>query len=346
MTVNFISRLCNTLALGWLLAIVSACSPTEDVQKLSGYTQGTTYHLSFVGTAGVDPLAIKKAADAEFARIDQQLSNYRNDSAIEQFNANHTSEALLVGEEIVGLVTQAKTISEASRGCYDLTIKPLFDLWGFKADKLSIPDAQNLQAALQQVGFQNLEIVDASHLRKKNPQLRVDLSSIAQGYSVGRIAALLEQQGIQNYLVEIGGELQTRGEKPNHQPWRVALEKPLPGERTMQKVITIKQTAPMSVMTSGTYRHYFDQDGKRYSHILDARTGRPVDHKTVSVTVFHADPTQADAWGTALLCLGRTEGIEAADKAGIAALFIEQQDEKFYEFFSATLQQLKTLVIE
>ncbi|GAB6140026.1 FAD:protein FMN transferase [Methylosoma difficile] len=346
MTVNSFSRLGKSLASGWLLFVIAGCSPTEDVQKLSGYTQGTTYHLSFVGVAGVDPLVIKKAADAEFARIDQQLSNYRNDSAIEQFNANHSSDAVPVSEEIVSLVQQARTISEASHGCYDLTIKPLFDLWGFKAEQLHIPDDASLQSTLQQVGFQNLETVDASHLRKKNPQLRVDLSSIAQGYSVGRIAALLEQQGIQNYLVEIGGELQTRGEKPDHQPWRVALEKPLPGERTMQKVITLKQTTPMSVMTSGTYRHYFDKDGKRYSHILDAKTGKPVDHKTVSVTVFHANPMEADAWGTALLCLGRTEGIKVADQAGIATLFIEQQGDAFQEFPSAALQQLKTLVIE
>jgi len=188
-----------------------------------------------------------------------------------------------------------------------------------------------------------LEIVSADQLRKKNPQLRVDLGSIGQGYSVGRIAGLLEQQGISNYLVEIGGELQTRGEKPGGQPWRVALEKPLPGERTLQKVITISQTEPLSVMTSGTYRHYFDVNGKRYSHILDARTGRPVEHGTVSVTVFDANPTRADAWGTALLCLGRTEGIESANKAGIAALFIEQQGEAFNEFTSVPFQQLKTV---
>lgn len=323
-----------------------SCSPSTEVQKFSGYAQGTTYHVSFWQEQGVDTQTVKQQVDAEFSRIDQQLSNYRKDSVIEQFNANITSESQAVGEEIVTLVEQARLASQASKGCYDLTIKPLFELWGFNGDKLSPPDAGTLQVTLQKVGFSQLEVVDASHLRKHNPALSVDVSSIAQGYSVHRIASLLEQQGIQNYLVEIGGELQTRGQKPGNLPWRVALEKPLPGERTMQKVITIKRVEPLAVMTSGTYRHYFDLNGKRYSHILDAKTGSPVEHSTVSVTVLHADPTTADAWSTALLCLGRSAGIEVANKAGVAALFIEQQGEAFNEYGSASLQAIKDVVVE
>jgi thiamine biosynthesis lipoprotein len=160
------------------------------------------------------------------------------------------------------------------------------------------------------------------------------------------MVGLLEQQGITNYLVEIGGELQTRGQKPDTSPWRVALEKPLSSERTMQKIVTIKQIEPLAVMTSGTYRHYFDVDGKRYSHILNAKTGVPVDHNTVSVTVLHDNVTQADAWSTALLCLGRTAGIEVANQAGIAALFIEQQGEAFNEYRSVPFDALTQVTVE
>jgi thiamine biosynthesis lipoprotein len=222
----------------------------------------------------------------------------------------------------------------------------LFDLWGFNGDKLTPPTAEALQAALKQVGFQQIKIVDATHIQKLNPNLRIDLSSIAQGYSVARMVGVLEQQGIENYLVEIGGELQTRGKKPDASPWRVAVEKPLSSERTMQKVVTINRIEPLAIMTSGTYRHYFDVDGKRYSHILDAKTGIPVDHGTVSVTVLHDNVTQADAWSTALLCLGRTKGIEVANKAGVAALFIEQQGEAFNEYRSAPFDALKQISIE
>jgi thiamine biosynthesis lipoprotein len=322
------------------------CSKPQEIQKISGDAQGTTYHISFWSPQAIDSASIQQEVETEFNRLDTQLSNYRKDSVIEQLNATVSSEPLAVSEEIIGLIEQARTVSVASGGCYDLTIKPLFDLWGFNGDKLTPPDAASLQAALKQVGFNQIKIVDATHIQKLNPQLRIDLSSIAQGYSVSRMVGLLEQHGIENYLVEIGGELQTRGQKPDASPWRVALEKPLSSERTMQKIVTINRIEPLAVMTSGTYRHYFDVDGKRYSHILDAKTGRPVDHNTVSVTVLHDNPTQADAWSTALLCLGKTKGLEVANQAGIAVLFIEQQGETFNEYRSAPFSALKQISIE
>lgn len=335
----------HTLLIIFIAIAVTACTqPT--VQKFSGAAQGTTYHVSFWTKATADAGTIKPLVDTELGRIDKLLSNYRPDSAIEQLNAIASDEPQTVDAEIIGLIEQARVVSVASQGCYDLTIKPLFDLWGFKANQFSQPTEASLQATLKEVGFDKIRVLDSTHLQKLNPKLRIDLSSIAQGYSVGRIAALLEQQGVDNYLVEIGGELQTRGQKPDGEPWRIALEKPLPDERTLQKIITIAQTEPMAVMTSGTYRHYFDANGKRYSHILDARLGVPVEHDTVSVTVFHNDPTQADAWSTALLCLGRAAGIAAADKAGIAALFIEHQGDAFDEHRSAALEALHTLTIK
>jgi len=322
------------------------CAKPQDVQKISGSAQGTTYHISFWSPEPVETATIQQAVEAEFTRLDAQLSNYRKDSVIEQLNATVSSEPFAVSEEIIGLIEQARTVSVASGGCYDLTIKPLFDLWGFNGDKLTPPNAETLQAALKQVGFNQIKVLDATHIQKLNPALRIDLSSIAQGYSVARMVGVLEQHGIENYLVEIGGELQTRGKKPDTSPWRVALEKPLSNERTMQKVVTINRTEPLAVMTSGTYRHYFDVNGKRYSHILNAKTGVPVEHNTVSVTVLHDNPTQADAWSTALLCLGKDKGLEVANQAGIAVLFIEQQGEAFNEFRSAPFVALKQVNIE
>jgi thiamine biosynthesis lipoprotein len=169
---------------------------------------------------------------------------------------------------------------------------------------------------------------------------------VGQGYSVSQIAGIFKAQGIDNYLVEIGGELQTVGKKPDHSPWRVALEKPLSTQRSMHKIITMNRTEPMSVTTSGTYHHFFDKDGKRYSHILDAKTGTPITHNTVSVSVFDENATQAEVWDTALLCLGREAGMELANKIGIAALFIEQEGDNFTEFSSTALTELKTVVIE
>ena len=295
----------------FLVMLTSCSEPT--IQKLEGPAQGTTYHISYWSESPVDDKDIKAGIENEFTVIDKLLSNYRPDSTIETFNSAENTDSQDVGGEIVSLVKIAQVVNQASQGCYDLTIKPLFDLWGFRGDALTIPSDSSILTTLKQIGMEKLEVVDETHLRKKQADLKVDLSSIAQGYSVERISNILAQKGITNYLVEIGGELKTDGYKPGLQPWRIALERPLPEERTMQKVITMPKDTPMAVMTAGTYRHYFDDHGQRYSHILDARNGKPVTHNLVSVTVFISDPTVADAWDTALLCLGQKDGMKAAN---------------------------------
>jgi thiamine biosynthesis lipoprotein len=155
----------------------------------------------------------------------------------------------------------------------------------------------------------------------------------------------MEKAGIKNYLVEIGGELKTNGHRPDKQSWRIAIEKPLPGEQKLHKVIDMPLDLPYAVMTSGTYHHYFDENGKRYSHILDARTGRPVSHDLVSVTVIHQDPSVADAWSTALLCLGQKDGMLAANTGKIAALFIQEHDNELIESRSDSLNTLKLITL-
>ncbi|MFZ4503976.1 MAG: FAD:protein FMN transferase [Methylovulum sp.] len=321
--------------------LLSGCEIPPPIQKLAGETQGTTYHVSYWSTQtepSVD--TVKKAIDAELQRIDQVLSNYRSDSDIEHFNSTFSTEPQAVNAEIIHLIKEAQAANKASDGCYDLTIKPLFDLWGFKAEKLAIPEPAKLAEVLAEVGIKHLEIINDQQLRKLKPTLRVDLSSIAQGYSVWRITQILEHYNISNYLAEIGGELQVRGTKPEKESWRIALEKPVSNERSLSKVMTINRSTSTSIMTAGTYRHYFDAEGKRYSHILNAKTGKPIEHHTVSVTVIDEDPTRADAWDTALLCMGRTAGIEAANRAGIAALFIEQQEAIFTDYTSTSFDKL------
>lgn len=337
----------RTLRFLLLPFLLTACDVEKTVQKFEGYAQGTTYHISFWSNShNVDAIALQKSVDGELKRLDEQLSNYREDSAIEKFNAINSTETQDVSPEIVALIEKTRAVSEASQGCYDLTIKPLFDLWGFKGETLTLPSSAGLKNTLSQVGFNQLEIVDNTHLRKRIPNLKIDLSSVGQGYSVGKIAEIFDAQGIENYLIEIGGELQMRGKKPDGSMWRVALEKPLSGERSMHKVITVNQIEPFALTTSGTYRHFFDSDGKRYSHILNAKTGMPVTHQTVSVTVFDSSATTAEIWDTALLCLGRETGIEVANQSGIAALFIEQNGERFDEFKSTVFENLKTIEMQ
>ncbi|NOT83450.1 MAG: FAD:protein FMN transferase [Methylococcaceae bacterium] len=324
--------------------MLSGCAEPV-IQKFEGFAQGTTYHISYWSESPLNEKAVKASVEAEFAVIDKLLSNYRPDSVIETFNSAENTDSQAVGSEIVALVRIAQTVNQASQGCYDLTIKPLFELWGFRGEALTIPSDAAIVNGLKQMGMHKLTVVDATHLRKQQADLKVDLSSIAQGYSVARISDVLVQQGIKHYLVEIGGELKTAGYKPDHNPWRIAIERPLPGAQAMQKIITLPKDAPTAVMTSGTYRHYFDASGQRYSHILDARNGRPVTHNLVSATVIHPDPVIADAWSTALLCLGQVEGMKIANAEKIAALFIIQQDSQLLESKSDALSASDAIII-
>ncbi|EHD1696344.1 FAD:protein FMN transferase [Vibrio vulnificus] len=318
--------------LGWIvvgLVFLSGCeSASPKVEKLSGMAQGTTWHVSYWSQETVDSNKLDAELEVVLAEIDKEMSNYRPDSTISAFNSG-ASLSGQVGNNITHLIQVAKGVSQQSRGCYDLTIRPLFDLWGFTQNKLSIPSQQELDNVM---------------MTKASAQVHVDLSSIAQGYSVGRLAEVLKQHQITNYLVEIGGEMVVSGLKPNGDPWKIAIEKPLPGERTLQKVLAFD--FPQAIMTSGTYRHYFDQDGQRYTHIIDARTGAPVKHHTVSVTVLHDDPTQADAWSTALLCLGTTQGLEVTNKNQIKALFIDELNGELVESRSKHYQSVQKEIEE
>lgn len=336
-----LSKYCGLIL---FFSLLMGCSDPS-IQKLEGAAQGTTYHISYWSELPVDGNEIEAAVKNELDTIDKTLSNYRPDSVIETFNSTENTESQEAGNEIVSLVRVARAVHLASQGCYDLSIKPLFELWGFKGDKLTIPSDAMVLKTLSRIGMEKLEEVDETHLRKKQADLKIDLSSIAQGYSVESISRVLEKMGVTNYLVEIGGELKTSGHKPGSQAWRIAVERPLPGEQTMQKIITMPIDSPTSVMTSGTYRHYFDSQGQRYSHILDARTGRPVAHDLVSVTVFLKEPAIADAWSTALLCLGQKDGMKVANAEKIPALFIQQLDNELVETRSDTLNTLENLTI-
>lgn len=314
-----------------ICAMVIGCQPqpTPKMVKIEGEAQGTTWHISFWSPNNINVKLVEDSINNRFDELDKNLSNYRPDSTISLFNSALSTEPIVVGEEIVELVAQAKIVSDKSLGCYDLTVKSLFDLWGFDKYQLMNPSAIAIAETLKDTGMQHIKIKSNSMV-KDRPQVHVDLSSIAQGYSVGELAEILERYNIKNYLVEIGGEMVVKGYKPNGESWKVAIERPLPDKNILHKLLTIKQE--QAIMTSGTYRHYFDNNGVRLSHILDARTGYPVTHNTVSVTVLHKNPMLADAWSTSLLCLGHEKGIDIANQNSINALFITDENNELIEY--------------
>jgi thiamine biosynthesis lipoprotein len=313
-------RVWPSIVLGLLIAASGGgCGRPPAIVATTGFAQGTTYSVQWWSAEPVDEDAVGRAVDAELARIDALLSNYRADSTLEQLNAARTTEPLEAPAELVELLRLAVRVHDESGGCFDPTVRPLVHVWGFDGDAPHVPDEAALAAASRHVGLAHLALLDDRHVRKLDPELALDMASIGQGYTVARMASVLEQHGIVNYLAEIGGELAGRGAKADGRPWRVGVEDPdTPGDAAEALVLPAER--PTAVVTSGTYRHFFEVDGKSYGHIIDPRTARPVEHALVAVTVVGADATLAAAWGTALLCVGPDEAMRTADRLHVAAL--------------------------
>jgi thiamine biosynthesis lipoprotein len=316
------SRLPDALRAALLLAAaawLAGCSRARELQTLTGLAQGTTYTVQWWSERDVDTPALSRAVADELARIDELLSNYRPDSALERFNAARTTEPQEVPAELVTLLRLAADVHRASAGCFDPTVRPLVRLWGFDGDSPRVPADDQLEAVRASVGFDKIAIVDADHVSKLASDVAIDMASIGQGYTVGRLAAVAERFDLTDYLVEIGGELLGRGRRPDGRSWRVGVESPS-AEGAALRALPLPTRGATAVITSGTYRHFFEHGGKVYGHIIDPRTGRPVDHALVSVTVVGRDPAHAAAWGTALLCLGPAAGAAAADALDLAAV--------------------------
>jgi thiamine biosynthesis lipoprotein len=300
-------------------ALVVACtSPPQAIRTVTGVAQGTTYSLQWSG-GDAEP-EIAAAAEDELARLDALLSNYRPDSVLERFNSNTSVEPIELPTELVALLRLGKDVHEASAGCFDPTVRPLVQAWGFDTDRPAVPSTATLDDARALVGFEHLELVDDTHARKAFPKLALDMASIGQGYSAQRLAAVLEAHGSTNYLAEIGGEIVARGAKPDGTAWRIGVERPSANDSSPGPTLRTPQETSTAVITSGAYRHYLEDDERRFGHVIDARTGWPVEHSLLAVTVVGRDATATAAWATALLCLGPADAAIVADREQLAAL--------------------------
>ncbi|WP_200233130.1 FAD:protein FMN transferase [Thiohalocapsa halophila] len=317
-------RLLGAFAALALLAL-SGCGPREHTLSLVGTTMGTSWSVQVPHPPErLDQADLYARISAELEAVNERMSTYRASSELSRFNAAESTDWLPVSAELVRLVDTAIAVSTLTDGGFDVTVGPLVNLWGFgpevKADQL--PAQAEIDAALARVGWDLLATrSDPPALRKAQPDLYVDLSAIAKGYGVDRMAALLEDAGITDYLVEIGGELRGRGVNAEGEPWRIAIERPEPGRRVVLRVVALTD---LGMATSGDYRNFFELDGRRYSHTIDPATGRPVDHQLASVTVLAERCAEADAWATALLVLGPERGMALANDRGLIALFVER----------------------
>lgn len=312
--------------LAWAL-VLAGCGRGDSIERVSGPTMGSSYTVQYVRTPqGAAPEQVRAEVEAILQGIDQRFSTYRSDSLVGQFNQLPANRCQPMPADVLQLVRVGEQLSRQSDGAFDLTVEPLLDLWGFgpQARAEKVPDAQVLAQVRERVGYRHLRI-DGQQLCK-DAAVEVDFNSIAAGHAVDLIVERLRGMGLESFLVEATGELKAVGRKPDGSAWRVALELPRDDRQIAQQVVPVDG---YGVSTSGDYRHYFKENGRRYSHTFDARLGQPVSHALASVTVLEPTALMADGYSTLLLILGPEEGWRFAREHRIAAVFVSRVEGGF-----------------
>lgn len=318
------------LALAGLALAGCSFEPEEKVWEISGPVFGTEYHINVVlpdDQARLEALAA--GIEGELEKVDASMSTWRADSELSQLNrAEDQSEWMPLSAPLYEVLQRAEAISELTGGAFDVTIGPVVNLWGFgpKARPEQVPSEQELARLLAVTGYGKLELRgQPPALRAEKPQY-IDLSAIAKGYGVDAVARYLDSEGIQAYLVEIGGEVRVNGRKPEGDAWRLAIEEPTSGVRQVNRIVALENRA---MATSGDYRNYYESEGRRFSHTIDPVTGRPIQHNLASVTVIAEDCMSADALATGFNVMGFEQAHALATRENIPAYFIIRTENGF-----------------
>lgn len=312
----------------WLVTLASlstvGCSSKPEIIEISGSKMGTTYHIKVIADQ-LPPSDIEQQIDQLLSKVDNSMSTYKKDSEISRFNRLNVGQQLEISQEFADVLQISREIWQLSEGAFDPTLGPLVDLWGFgpKATGDLIPSDQDITSALKNTGFDG--VVLKGLILTKNKPVALDLSAVAKGYAVDIVSNYLEMSALPDYLVEVGGEIRVSGFNSEGMPWRVAIEQP----QLLASVNKIIGLTDMSIATSGDYRNYFERDGIRYSHTIDPRTGKPIDHNLASVTVLIDSCAEADAWATAFSVLGAQQSIELAEKLDLAMYMLVRQNDQF-----------------
>ena len=313
--------------------------PTGALHTLNGQSMGTTWTVRYINTHQQADEAIRVLIERELNLVVAQMSTWQADSNLSVFNRAASNTWHTLPAPFFKVLDCALKIAAETDGAFDPTVGPLVNLWGFGPDgqRESPPNNAEVNALRAYCDWQKLKL-DNQGMRALQPgNVYVDFSGIAKGYSVDRVAHALTEANIENYLIEVGGELYGNGIKPDGQPWWIALETSPNATSTTESAVALHGLA---VATSGNYRRYFEHNGQHYAHTIDPRTGYPInraDNPLVSVTVLHADCMVADALATAFTVMGAKAALAYAQKNAIAALFIEQKAEGFAEYLSPKL---------
>ena len=325
----------------WIFPILLiGCQDRDQMVTISGPTMGTTFQVKIVQSEiTLDLDVLKREINTRLEEVNRQMSTYQNDSEITQFNRSRSTDWFAVSSDFAYVLHIAREISTWSDGAFDVTIGPLVNLWGFGPNAIPerVPSPDSIAAHRTLVGYEKIRIdLSAPALKKELPEIYCDLSAIAKGFGVDRIASYLDSLGINRYFIEIGGEVRTKGHNHLGQLWRIGIASPAE-QGELQKAIALNN---MSMATSGDYHNYFERDGVRYSHTIDPRTGRPITHALASVTVLHKSCAYADGLATAINVMGPEKGFVFAEKHNLAVFMIVRQGDGFVEKMTDSFEKL------
>ena len=305
--------------------------------ELKGTTMGT-YWTAKIITGTLSP-TLPQELTAELDIISQKMSTYIPDSEISRFNQSRKTTPYPIADDFLSVVRSAQYISKHSQGAFDISIRPLVNLWGFGANSSDTPPAdEDIALALHKIGYEKLILGD-TYLQKKEPDLEIDLSAIAKGYGVDQLARQLKKKGLNHFMIDIGGEIHTQGHNLSKKPWRIGIDRP---DAVRGQLAEQVQLSNMSIATSGDYRNYYERDGKRISHTIDARTGQPITHNLASISVIHNSTMMADGWATALNVLGPKQALQIAKEQNLAIMMIlREPNNNFVIQYSDAFQQYR-----
>lgn len=311
------------LAILLILAIgVAACRQQPKKIVLEGLAQGSYYAITYFDTQNRN---FQHEIDSIFHAVDMSVNLWVENSIISKVNRN---EEVVLDSIFIDNFRIAQEAARLSDGYFDPTISPIVAAWGFSYKNGDTLTPQLIDSLRTLVDYRKVRI-ENGHVIKDNPSITLDFNAIAQGYTSDLIASFLESQGVVNYLVDTGGEIMTKGGKPNGQPWIVGIEKPADNENSEQVVQTRIAVRDKGVVTSGSTRKYVERNGKRYSHCINPKTGCPVEHHVLSVTVTADNATWADALASICMVMGLEQSlplIESMDGVEAYYIFINENE--------------------
>ena len=303
-------------------------------QKDSGFIFGTVYNISYQSDK-----SLKAEIEAEMKRVDAEFSMFNDSSTVSRFNRGERPRLSKMFLEVYKL---AFAVNKETEGAFDITVAPLVNAWGFGFKSKIMPDGRQVDSLRAMVGMKKLTLVESdSILTKPDVRMMLDFSAIAKGYGSDCVARLLREHGVKNFMVEIGGEVVTQGISPKRLPWRIGVTKPIEDSlQTSQELQTVLNVTDRAMATSGNYRNFYYQGGRKYAHTIDPRTGYPVQHSLLSSTVLADNCAVADAYATAFMVLGfeKTKEILERHKELMAYLIYTDNDGNYDVWFSPSLK--------